>query len=53
MSFLAKDDGREDHGADWAGVDDTKSIRNRHEADTGQAGDEGDGSYETWRDQIN
>ena len=38
-------DGREDHGDDGAGEDDAESIRDRHEADTGQAGDGGDGSY--------
>ena len=45
LSVHTKDDGREDHGDDRASEDDTESIRDRHEADTGQASDEGDGSY--------
>ena len=45
LEVNTKDDGREDQCDDRAGEDDTESIRDRHEADTGQAGDGGDGSY--------
>ena len=41
---LTKNDGREDDGDDRASEDDTESIRNRHEADTGKAAHKTNGS---------
>ena len=43
-SVLTKNDCREDDGDDRASEDDTESIRNRHEADTGKAAHKTNGS---------
>ena len=43
-SVLTKNDGREDDGDDRTSEDDTESIRNRHEADTGKAAHKTNGS---------
>ena len=48
VQLVTKDGSGEENGDNRTGKDDTESIRNRHEADTGKTGDEGYGSNQAW-----
>ena len=52
VQFVSKDDDREGNGDHRTGKDDTECIRDRHEADTGKAGDERNGSYDAWKNNV-
>ena len=52
IQLVTKDGSGEEDGDNRTGKDDTESIRDGHEADTGKTGDEGYGSYQAWNGLI-